>query len=65
MKLRHLNLSILVTKVDNPFKLDDGNVIVEITRIVFRMDNNRDDVSFDMRIEFRLSVDIPLAQTNS
>ena len=56
---------ILVTVVDSSFKLDDGNIIIEIARIVFRVDNNRDNVPFHVWIKFRFSVDIPLSQTNS
>lgn len=56
---------ILVTKVDGSFKLDDGDIIVEVAWVVFRMNEDGDNIFFDMRIKFRLAIDVPLAQTNS
>lgn len=58
-------MHVLVRKVDRAFKLYDSDIVVKVAWIVFRMNNNRDNVFLDVRVEFRFAVDIPFTQTHS
>lgn len=55
---------LLVSEINGTVEPDQSNIIVQISWIVFRMNENRVDVLLNMWVEFRLSVNIPFAQTN-
>lgn len=55
---------ILLSKVDESFECDDGEVVKEISSVEFGMEGDPSDVPFDMGVEFGLMVHIPLSQSN-
>lgn len=57
--------SILVSEIDNSFEFDESDIVVEIARIVLGVNEDGDDVFFNVRIELGLAVDIPLAQSDA
>lgn len=65
LKNYHVIMHVLVSKVNGSFELDDGNIIVKVAWIVFRMNNDGDYVFLDVRVEFRFAVNIPFTQTDS
>ena len=56
---------LLVVGVDVSFEAEQGNVVVQIAGVVFRMDGHGHDVFLDLGEEFRLAVHVPLAQTDA
>ena len=51
-------------KVQEAVQLDDGNVVVEISRIEIRMDGDGQDIKLNVGVEFAVIVHIPLSQTD-
>jgi len=58
-------MNLLLSKVYVSFELDESDVVVQVSWVVFRMDDDADDILLYVRVEFRFTVDIPLSQTNS
>jgi len=58
-------MNLLLSKVYVSLELDESNVVVQVSWVVFRMDDDADDILLYVRVEFRFTVDIPLSQTNS
>ena len=42
-------------------EFDEGNVIVQVSWVVFGMDDDTDDILLYVRVEFRFTVDVPLS----
>lgn len=57
--------SVLVRKIDSSFKFDDSDIVVQIARIIFRMDQDGDDVFFNVGVKFGFAIDIPFAQSDT
>ena len=58
-------MNLLLSKVYVSLELDESNVVVQVSWVVFRMDDDADDILLYVGVEFRFTVDIPLSQTNS
>ena len=51
-------------EVQEAVQLDDGNVVVEISRIEIRVDGDGQDIKLDVGVEFAVIVHIPFSQTD-
>ena len=51
-------------EVQEAVQLDDGNVVVEISRIEIRMDGDGQDIKLNVGVEFTVIVHIPFSQTD-
>ena len=51
-------------EVQEAVQLDDGNVVVEISRIEIRMDGDGQDVQLDVGVELTVIVHVPFSQSD-
>ena len=51
-------------EVQEAVQLDDGNVVVEISRIEIRMDGDGQYIKLNVGVEFTVVVHIPFSQTD-
>ena len=58
-------MDLLLSKVYVSLELDESNVVVQVSWVVFRVDDDADDILLYVGVEFRFTIDIPLSQTNS
>lgn len=52
-------------EVNGMIQLEDGQIIVQSAGIILGMDVHRDNITFDVREEFHIVVDVPFAQTHT
>lgn len=66
MRMRKaIKRDVLVGEIDGTLELDESYVVVKIARVVLGVDDNRDDVLLDVRIELRLAVDVPFTESHA
>ena len=51
-------------EVQEAVQLDDGNVVVEISRVEIRVDGDGQDIKLNVGVEFTVIVHIPFAQSD-
>ena len=51
-------------EVQEAVQLDDGDVVVEISRIEIRVDGDGQDIKLNVGVEFAVIVHIPFSQTD-
>jgi len=57
--------NLLSLQVNRPDQLDDSKIVEQSAGIKFRVDCDTGNISFDVRVELNIVVDVPFSQANS